>query len=468
MFRATRPCHDPVTFLVYTRNMRSADHNEFGRPPQGAPSGLTAWLEHTSRPLFVLYAGLAGFCAYFSMYAFRKPFTAATYDDVEGWGFALDYKIALIVAQVLGYALSKFIGIKVIAEMPAARRGLAILALIGMSWSALVVFPLLPVRYGVIALFCNGLPLGLIWGLVFGYLEGRRTSELLGALLCASFILSTGVVKSVGAWLMIQHGVSEFWMPAATGALFMPLLAVSVFALSQLPAPSVLDELERTRRAPMNGRQRLLFLRQYAVGLLALILAYVLFTAFRDFRDSFAAEIWGALGYTDAAWLFTASELPVAALALGGLGAVMLVRDNQRALLLMHVLIGVGALLIGVATLAFEAGWLPALPWMILSGAGLYLAYAPFNAMLFDRLIAVTRQVGTAGFLIYVADASGYLASVGLLFYRNFGASTVDWLDFYTRCAYVTSAGGLIFVGSSALYFRHRAQHLRPLAAAAI
>lgn len=427
--------------------------------------GLTCWLERASHVWFVLYAGTAGFCAYFSMYAFRKPFTAATYQDVEGWGFAIDFKIALIIAQVCGYALSKFIGIRVISEMPASRRGLAIVGLIGMSWLALIAFGLLP-RWGVIALFFNGLPLGLIWGLVFAYLEGRRTSEVLGALLCASFILSTGVAKSVGAWLMTQHGISELWMPAATGALFMPLLAISTLALSQLPPPSALDELERTRRAPMSRQQRVEFLRQYAPGLFLLVLAYVLFTAFRDFRDSFSAEIWSALGHTDTVLLFTASEVPVAIVALVGLGVVMLVRDNQRALLLIHALVAAGAALIGVATLAFEAGLLAPLPWMVLSGAGLYLAYAPFNAMLFDRLIAVTRQVGTAGFLIYVADSSGYLSSVALLLYRNFAAPDIAWLHFYVTCAYLTSIGGVVFVGGSALYFRRRTWRLRTLTAA--
>jgi hypothetical protein len=451
-------------FLVYTRNMSVPDLNESGRAAQVEPSGLRAWLENAGSVPFVLYAGLAAFCAYFSMYAFRKPFTAATFDDVQGWGFAIDYKTALVIAQVIGYALSKFIGIRIISEMPAGRRGWAIVGLIGTSWLALLAFGMLPARFGVIALFFNGLPLGLIWGLVFAYLEGRRTSEVLGAVLCASFILSTGVAKSVGAWLMIRHGVSEMWMPAMTGAIFMPLLAISVFALSQLPPPGPLDELERTRRAPMNRQQRIDFLRQYAPGLLFLVLAYLLFTAFRDFRDNFSAEIWLALGHSDAALLFTATEIPVAVLALASLGVVMIVRDNQRALLLMHALIAGGAGLIGVSTLAFNAGWLAPLPWMVLSGAGLYLAYAPFNAMLFDRLIAVTRQVGTAGFLIYVADASGYLASVGLLLFRNFAVPDIAWLQFYETCAYLTSIGGIAFVGGSAWYFRHRTWRARRLA----
>ena len=185
---------------------------------------MRSWLAQANPVVFVLFAGLAGFCAYFSMYAFRKPFTAATFDVVPGWDFALDYKIALVIAQVAGYALSKLIGVKVIAEMRAERRALAIVLLIGASWLALVLFAVTPAPWNVAALFLNGLPLGLIWGLVFGFMEGRRTSEVLGAILCASFILSSGVLKSVGQTLVLKYGVSEMWMPVTTGFLFVPLL----------------------------------------------------------------------------------------------------------------------------------------------------------------------------------------------------------------------------------------------------
>ena len=38
--------------------------------------------------------------------------------------------------------------------------------------------------------------------------------------------------------------------------------------------------------------------------------------------------------------------------------------------------------------MAFQAHLISPFAWMILAGAGLYMAYTPFNAMLFDRLIA--------------------------------------------------------------------------------
>ena len=69
------------------------------------------------------------------MYAFRKAFAAGTY-SAEAY-FHIDYKVWLVIAQVLGYTLSKFFGIRFIAEIKPAQRAISILVLIGVSWLAL-------------------------------------------------------------------------------------------------------------------------------------------------------------------------------------------------------------------------------------------------------------------------------------------------------------------------------------------
>lgn len=403
-----------------------------------------------------MVAGVAGFCAYFAMYAFRKPFTAATFEQVAGWHFVLDYKIALILAQVAGYALSKFIGVKVISEIQPRQRAVAIIGLIGVSWLALVVFAMVPAPWNVIALFVNGLPLGMIWGLVYGFMEGRRVSEVLASILCASFILSSGVVKSVGVWLMQTWRVDQFWMPAATGLLFMPMLLGSVWVLARLPPPSARDEAERVRRMPMTGADRSNFLKAYAPGLIAIVFAYILLTAFRDFRDNFAAEIWTALGHGGEAGIFSASELPVAVIALAGMAAVIIVRDNRRALMVIHAMVAAGFTLLGLCTLAFQAHLIAPLAWMILAGSGLYIAYNPINAVLFDRLVAASGRIANAGFLIYLADSSGYMGSVALLLWRNFGQGALNWLQFFTYGAYITSIAGTVATVLAAVYFYYR------------
>jgi hypothetical protein len=348
------------------------------------------------------------------------------------------------------------IGIKIISEMPGEKRGQAMLGLTLAAWIALVAFALLPLPLKVVALFFNGLPLGMIWGLVFGYMEGRRTSEILGAVLCASFIVSSGVVKSVGLLLIQQFNVPELWMPAATGILFFPLMVLAVKVLVSLPPPSALDEAARVRRAPMNHAERKAFMRHYGAGIVALVVIYMFATALRDLRDNFAVELWTSLGYANPAGLFTASELPVTLVALIAMGAVIIVKDNVKALGVIHAIIASGLIIMGLATLCYDYQLISPITWMIVAGAGLYMAYTPFNAMLFDRLVAVSHRVATAGFLIYVADSAGYASSVSLVLWRNFGTADLSWLNLFRIACYSTSIIGSILCWAAWVYFKNK------------
>jgi hypothetical protein len=409
------------------------------------------WLAKAPAPVFALYGGTMAFGAYFAMYAFRKPFTVASFADVAP--FIVQYKIALVITQVFGYALSKVAGIKVISEMPPERRAVAILVLIGGAELALAVFAVTPAPFNIAWMFVNGLMLGLIWGLVFGFLEGRRTSELLGAMLCASFIVSSGIVKSVGDSVMLKGWANEFWMPAVTGLLFVPLLLVCVLGLATLPPPSPEDQRLRVARAPMNARARRAMFLAYAPGLVAILLIYVGLSSLRDFRDNFAVEIWSGLGFKNDAAIFTLSELPVGVVVLVMLSFLMFIRDNRRAFMGNLVLVAIGLALTGLCTLAFRAHLIGPVTWMIALGAGTYLGYTPFNALLFDRFIAASGKTATAGFLIYVADAAGYASSVALLVFRNFGGVALSWVEFLEDTAFAVALGGLALLLLAAAYF---------------
>src|SRR5690606_9266609 len=186
---------------------------------------VRAHLADASPAAFGAYAIVASFSAYFCMYAYRRPFAAGTYEGDPLGG--LDPKTAYLVAQVLGYAAAKFLGIKVVSELSPERRAVALLSTIGCAELALVLFAVAPPPLAACAMALNGLSLGMVWGMVFGFLEGRRTSDLLGAALCASFIVASGFVKTVGKALL-DAGIDERWMPAATGALFGPVMALSI------------------------------------------------------------------------------------------------------------------------------------------------------------------------------------------------------------------------------------------------
>lgn len=400
---------------------------------------MKSWLVRQPDWVISSIAGAAAFGCYFSMYAFRKPFTAATFEGLAVLGFGL--KSWLVIAQVLGYAMAKFTGIKLISELGKRRRGVAIIGLILWAELALLGFGLAgPLWLKIGFLFLNGFPLGFIWGLVFSYLEGRRTTDLLGVLLASSFVFASGTVKSAGAALMKYDGFSAFWMPFWVGILFLPLLLGCVFLLEKIPPPNAADQAERTRRLPMNGPQRLAFWKKYRIGLLAVVIGYVGLTTLRDLRDNFAAELWTSLGMGNQPGIFARTEMLAAFGSLAILSAFFVVKNNRRAVNLLLGLAVVGLAGVIFSTVLFERNLLGPVAWQSWLGLGLYLAYLPFNAVFFDRLIAAARQPATAGFLIYVADSFGYLGGISILVWKNFGQKDLDWLPFMISSGYWLSA----------------------------
>lgn len=412
------------------------------------------WLEDAPAPVFSLYVGLMAFGTYFAMYAFRKPFAVATFVDAPA--FVVPYKVALVIAQVLGYALAKLVGVRVIAELPPRRRIAGIAMQIAFAEAMLVLFALVPAPWNIACMFLNGLSLGMIWGMVFGFVEGRRQSDAIGAMLCASFILSSGVVKSVGADAMLSGMADEWWMPALAGLVFTPMLAICLAGLALVPPPSAADAAERMERVPMDAAARRALVRRFGPGLVALIVIYVMLTALRDFRDNFAAEVWTEQGMGGQADLFSLTELPVSILVLIALAVLTVFRDNRQALAANFLLVGVGLTLTGATSAAFAAGWIGPVAWMTTLGGGLYLAYTPFNGMLFDRLVAASRQSGTAGFLIYLADSSGYVGSVALLLLRNAPSFSLPWSRFLTDAGMASGFLGLGLMLWAAHWFRGR------------
>lgn len=435
-------------------------------------NALSKWLDEAPQWVFVLFAIVTSFCTYFCMYAFRKPFAVAQFEGMTFLHEDLQLKTVFVISQILGYTTSKYIGIKLCSEITRGWRAFALVAMILIAEFALFLFAVLPVPLKVLAIFLNGLPLGMVWGLVVWYLEGRRTSEILLAGLSCSFIVSSGMVKSVGSWLMEGYAVSPFWMPFWTGAIFLLPFFFFVWLLNQLPQPSESDVEERVEREPMYAEERTSFVKEFMVGLIMLFIAYFFLTAYRDIRDNYQAEIFQAIGYGGEPEIFTLTELPVAFLVMGALAGLNLIRNNKLGLIGAYGIMTFGVALLGFGTLLFDYGIIQdGAVWMVLTGLGSYLAYVPYGSVLFDRTIASTRVVGTAVFAIYLADAIGYTGSVGVQLYQNFFyAGTVTaadvagdkvtvslvWLNFFRHYTYFMSILGLVLLISSCIYFMNK------------
>lgn len=395
---------------------------------------------------------IAAFGTYTCMYAFRKAFAAGTFTGQQY--FHVDYKVWLVIAQILGYTMSKFYGIKFISELKAGQRARSIVTLIGIAWLALLFFAIIPAPYNIICLFINGFPLGLIWGLVFGYLEGRRTTEFMAAVLSISLIFASGFVKTVARTLMSSFHISEYSMPFITGAVFVLPLLLFLFCLELMPAPTAEDMRLRTKRLPMNAEERKSFILRFLPGIILTLIIYVLLIVMRDVRDNFEVEIWAGIGVKDNT-VYTKIDTIISIIVLIAMSLLILIKKNLAAFSVIHVMIISGCLLIGAGTILYAFNLIGPMVWMTMAGLGLYFGYVPYNAVFFERLLASYHYKGNVGFLIYVADSVGYMGSVGVLLIKELGHPDISWGTFFKQGVMTVSIVGGICAVLSLLYFLH-------------
>lgn len=405
-----------------------------------------------------LYAAIVVFLAYTMIFGFRKSFTVATFDGLSIAGYS--YKTILVISQMLGYLLAKFYGIKYISELRRTGRGKIILMLTGIAWLSWLLFAVIPAPYNIIFLFINGFPLGMLWGVVFSYVEGRRSTDFIGAALAVSFIFASGFVKSVGSWLMVDFGISEFWMPFYTGLVFAIPLLFFVFLMEKISAPNAEDITYRAERTPMSRDDRKVFIKEFMGGLIACVLIYCFATIFRDIRDNFSAEMWKEMGFFNQPAIFSKTETPITLIVLVLIGSMVLIKNNFIALKTAHYFILAGFILAGACTLLFKENHLSPIWWMTLVGLGLYMVYIPFNAVFFDRLISTYKYAGNVGFLIYIADSFGYVGSIGVLLSKEIFKVQLNWVTFFSNSVVILSIIGSFLTLFSLYYFAQKYKKL--------
>jgi MFS family permease len=410
-------------------------------------------LKNASGPWFTTWCLIASFGTYFCMYAFRKPMSTGLYPGYTLFG--MGYKPILIISQVLGYMTSKFIGIKVISELRPGQRVRLIIGLVAFSAIALLFFGLVPYPYNFIFLFFNGLPLGMIWGVVFSFLEGRKYTEVLSIGLSISIIAASGILKTI---YLVVHGwfphISEFWLPFTMGAIFFPFFCFFVWMLSVIPAPTESDKQLRAERPPMTDADKRNVLRQYGPGIACMMIVYCMLATMRDFRDNFSVEIWNELDTHWSKAVLAQTEVICSIIVLMAVGALSLVRNNEKA---FHITIGLilsGIVIGGVSTLLYHVHMISGFNWMLWLGMGLFLAYVPVQVALFERMIALFHIRANAGYFVYLCDAMGYLGSVGILFYKEFFARTVKWSDTMAQFSCVMTIGGGILLLFCIAFFK--------------
>ena len=410
--------------------------------------------------IFVLWAGGTALLSYSLVYALRKPFTAAEFEGLQVFG--MDYKIVVSIIQLLGYVNAKLLGIKYISEQRPEGRLKFIIGSAALSEISLIAFGLLPMSYNIMALYFNGLSLGCMWGVIFSFLEGRRTTDILASIMGVSMALSSGVAKSLGLYTLNVLHVSEFWMPALIGAIAFPLLCFTGWMMTRFPQPTAADIASRSVRVTLNGHQRWALFRRFMPLLIMLFAANLLLTVQRDIKEDFIVCIIDVS--TVSSWAFAQIDSIATLVLLATFALLSTTYDHLKVLCILLVLSTCGMGTLAFLGANFEQVGLPTTIWLFLQSLCLDMAYLSFQTIFFERFIACFKIKGNVGFFIITIDFIGYLGTLALLLFKEFYASHIDWASFYNSMSlYIGIVCCLAFIGSLVYMIQVRKRKEGPL-----
>lgn len=410
--------------------------------------------------IFVLWAGGTALLSYSLVYALRKPFTAAEFEGLQV--FSMDYKIVVSIIQLLGYVSAKLLGIKYISELRPEGRLKFIIGSAALSEISLIAFGLLPMPYNIMALYFNGLSLGCMWGVIFSFLEGRRSTDILASIMGVSMALSSGVAKSLGLYTLNVLHVSEFWMPALIGAIAFPLLCFTGWMMTRFPQPTAADIASRSVRVTLNGHQRWALFRRFMPLLIMLFAANLLLTVQRDIKEDFIVCIIDVS--TVSSWAFAQIDSIATLVLLATFALLSTTYDHLKVLCILLVLSTCGMGTLAFLGANFEQVGLPTTIWLFLQSLCLDMAYLSFQTIFFERFIACFKIKGNVGFFIITIDFVGYLGTLALLLFKEFYASHIDWASFYNSMSlYIGIVCCLAFIGSLVYMIQVRKRKEGPL-----
>ena len=266
-------------------------------------------------------------------------------------------------------------------------------------------------------MFFNGLSLGCMWGVIFSFIEGRRTTDILASLLGISIVISSGVAKSIGLFVMNTLHVGEFWMPALIGAFALPVLIL-------------------------------------------LFVANLLLVILRDIKEDFLVKIIDMSGHSS--WLFAQIDSVVTLIILALFGMMVFVKSNIKVLVILLSMVVAGTATMSFVSLNYDTLQLSTVTWLFIQSLSLYIAYLCFQSIFFDRFIACFKIKGNVGFFIVTIDFIGYTGTVLVLMFKEFFNTDINWLDFYNQMSGYVGIICTVAFSCSIVYLvqRHKKEEL--------
>ena len=91
--------------------------------------------------------------------------------------------------------------------------------------------------------------------------------------------------------------------------------------------------------------------------------------------------------------------------------------------------------------------------FMVVCGVGLYIPYVAFHTTVFERIVAASRHPANLVFLMYVADAMGYLGYALVIGVKTAFPTPGLMLPFFRITLCVVATGSILALLVSLVYF---------------
>lgn len=355
-------------------------------------------------------------------------------DDISkqmaGRVFGVDFTLqeALTVVYCVGFGLAKVPAIYIMSSPFYFRHRLPVLSAFVLSSALLTTLPLALTQGAttptILGVFLGCFPSSMLYGGLVSYVEGRRSTEVLVAVVHFFSTAAPSASRGV-ATAALAMGMEQCWMPALIAAAFLPATLGLLWALDRSPAPTAEDVAQRRPRRAMSAEERSAFLLAFRPGLVLIIASYAMLAALRFFRDLYSRDIFTAAnhGQQPSALAFALADLPGATFTSIALVLFSRVEDGGRALLRMHLAMLAFLAVAAGSTVLYAGGYVDGVSWQLALGTGIYGAYSIGGVPLFDRLISISGLSGaTCTFLVFLSDMCGYIAAVSLLLWKTFCA----------------------------------------------
>ena len=216
---------------------------------------------------------------YSCVFLIRTAMFACTWSDQPTYA-GLNFKTCLALAQTFGYACGKVPAIAFSPKLPHSQLREALVTVLIGSGACVTLACVVPSAVSLALVWLACVMLAPTYSLLQRFLEGRRDTEVIVAVVAFSFIGSSGLSKGIAADLL-NWGYSEreaVAMCATAGT----LIGVSAaFGVAAQPPPSAADVEKRGKRKAMtNYRAECEKLqREFGPGLGLCLVAYTLLGA---------------------------------------------------------------------------------------------------------------------------------------------------------------------------------------------